>query len=49
MLDSLDDLEPEVIGLRLDQAFALLGVDETLEAVLRPLLEAVGERWEAGR
>ena len=48
MLDALDDVEPEVIGLRLDQAFALLGVDETFEAVLRPLLQAVGERWAEG-
>ena len=48
MLDALDDLEPEAIGLRLDQAFALLPVEETLEDVLCPLLDAVGERWEAG-
>ena len=36
MLDALDDLEPEAIGLRLDQAFALLRVDETFEAVIAP-------------
>ncbi|MEP6812813.1 MAG: MerR family transcriptional regulator [Actinomycetota bacterium] len=48
LLDALDDVEPEVIGLRLDQAFALLRVEETFEAVLCPLLEAVGERWQAG-
>jgi DNA-binding transcriptional MerR regulator len=48
MLDALDNLESEVIGLRLDQAFALLHVEETFEAVLVPLLEAVGERWHNG-
>jgi DNA-binding transcriptional MerR regulator len=48
MLAALDELEPEVIGLRLDQAFALLRVEETFEAVLCPLLEAVGARWQAG-
>ena len=36
------------IGVRLDQAFALNGVEETLETVVGPLLEAVGERWESG-
>jgi DNA-binding transcriptional MerR regulator len=48
MLDALDDVEPEVIGVRLDQAFALLSVEETFEAVLVPLLEAVGDRWQEG-
>jgi MerR family transcriptional regulator, light-induced transcriptional regulator len=48
MLDALDDLEPAAIGLRLDQAFALLRVEETFEAVLCPLLEAVGDRWQNG-
>lgn len=48
MLDALDALEPEVVGLRLDQAFALLPIEEMFEAVLCPLLEAVGERWENG-
>jgi MerR family transcriptional regulator, light-induced transcriptional regulator len=48
MLDALDDLEPATIGLRLDQAFALLRVEETFEAVLCPLLEAVGDRWQNG-
>jgi methanogenic corrinoid protein MtbC1 len=36
------------IGLRLDQAFALHRVEETLETVVDPLLRAVGERWESG-
>jgi DNA-binding transcriptional MerR regulator len=48
MLDTLDDVEPAVIGLRLDQAFALLRVEDTFEAVLCPLLEAVGDRWQNG-
>src|SRR6185437_1257551 len=36
------------IGMRLDQAFALLGVEETLDAVIRPLLQTIGERWAGG-
>jgi DNA-binding transcriptional MerR regulator len=36
------------IGLRLDQAFALNSVEETLESIARPLLHAVGERWQRG-
>jgi MerR family transcriptional regulator, light-induced transcriptional regulator len=36
------------IGLLIDQAFALHGVDPTLEKILRPLLETIGERWRAG-
>ena len=48
MLDALDDHEAEAIGLRLDQAFALLHVEETFESVLVPLLQAVGERWRNG-
>jgi DNA-binding transcriptional MerR regulator len=48
MLDSIALGETSEIGLRLDQAFALLGVDATLEGVIRPLLETVGERWKRG-
>lgn len=48
ILDSLERGETSEIGLRLDQSFALLGVDETLDAVIRPLLRIVGERWAAG-
>jgi hypothetical protein len=36
------------VGIRLDQAFALNGVEETLDGIVRPLLESVGERWEHG-
>jgi DNA-binding transcriptional MerR regulator len=49
MLDSVVRGETSEIGLRLDQAFALLGVDDTLEGVVKPLLEAVGERWASGK
>jgi DNA-binding transcriptional MerR regulator len=49
ILDALDADQPEQIGLRLDQAFALLSVEEMLDSVLRPLLLTVGERWERGR
>jgi methanogenic corrinoid protein MtbC1 len=48
ILASVDRGEATEVGLRLDQAFALLGVDETLDAVVRPLLQTVGERWERG-
>jgi methanogenic corrinoid protein MtbC1 len=48
ILELLDRGETSEIGLRLDQSFALLGVDETLDAVIRPLLGTVGERWAAG-
>src|ERR1700682_2061987 len=48
ILDSLERGETSEIGLRLDQSFALLGVDETLDAVVRPLLRTIGERWAAG-
>ena len=48
ILELLERGETSEIGLRLDQSFALLGVDETLDAVIRPLLHTVGERWAAG-
>jgi len=47
VLDALDAGESDQIGLRLDQAFALLGVDETLDGVIRPLLREIGDRWES--
>jgi DNA-binding transcriptional MerR regulator/methylmalonyl-CoA mutase cobalamin-binding subunit len=34
------------IGLLVDQAFALYGVDESFDGILRPLLQTVGDRWE---
>jgi MerR family transcriptional regulator, light-induced transcriptional regulator len=49
LVDALDDADTAQIGVRLDQAFALLGVDATLDAVVRPLLETVGERWADDR
>jgi methanogenic corrinoid protein MtbC1 len=48
VLDALDSGPPEQIGLRLDQAFALLSVDEVIESVIRPLLQEVGDRWQQG-
>ena len=48
ILDSLERGETAEIGLRLDQSFALLGVDETHDEVIRPLLRTIGERWAAG-
>jgi MerR family transcriptional regulator, light-induced transcriptional regulator len=49
IVDALEAADTTQIGIRLDQAFALLGVDDTLDAVVRPLLETVGERWADGR
>jgi MerR family transcriptional regulator, light-induced transcriptional regulator len=40
--------EPAELGIRLDQSFALLGVETTLAAVIQPLLQMIGERWERG-
>ena len=48
IVDSLEHGETSEIGLRLDQSFALLGVDETLDGVVRPLLKTVGELWAVG-
>ena len=36
------------VGLLVDQAFALYGVDETLDGILAPLLREVGARWRRG-
>ena len=48
ILRALDDGDTADIGIRLDQAFALLGVDDTLSSVLQPLLDEVGDRWKRG-
>jgi DNA-binding transcriptional MerR regulator len=48
ILQALDNGDADQLGIRLDQAFALLSIDEMLSAVLRPLLERVGERWQEG-
>jgi methanogenic corrinoid protein MtbC1 len=47
-LDALGAGQTDEIGLRLDQSFALLGVDTTLGSVLHPLLQTIGDRWEKG-
>jgi DNA-binding transcriptional MerR regulator/methylmalonyl-CoA mutase cobalamin-binding subunit len=48
ILEAVEHGDTSEIGLRLDQAFALLGVDETLDAVVTPLLGTIGERWADG-
>lgn len=48
ILAAVDAGDAAQIGLLVDQAFALYGVDDTLEKILRPLLESVGERWKCG-
>lgn len=46
MLDAVDAGEPGQVGLLVDQAFALHGVDATFDDILVPLLHTVGERWQ---
>jgi MerR family transcriptional regulator, light-induced transcriptional regulator len=46
IVDALDD--PTAVGILVDQAFALHGVDMTLDRILRPLLHEIGDRWERG-
>jgi DNA-binding transcriptional MerR regulator len=48
ILDAVEGDEPTEIGILLDQAFALLDLNETLSSVLEPLLQEIGERWERG-
>ena len=48
ILGALERGETAEVGVRLDQAFALHGVDETLVTIVCPLLEAVGDHWERG-
>jgi methanogenic corrinoid protein MtbC1 len=48
ILDAVAAGRHDEVGSLLDQAFALHGVEATLEHVLEPLLRAVGERWAAG-
>ena len=48
ILAAVDAGDAAQIGLLVDQAFALHGVDDTLEKILRPLLETIGERWQRG-
>ncbi len=45
LLAAVDTGAAAQVGLLVDQAFALHGVDDTLEKILRPLLGTVGERW----
>jgi DNA-binding transcriptional MerR regulator len=48
MLEALDRGDFVEVGTRLDQAFALNSVEETLDSIVRPLLETIGRRWELG-
>jgi MerR family transcriptional regulator, light-induced transcriptional regulator len=48
ILDALARGDAAAIGMRLDQAFALNGVEATLAKIVGPLLEAVGDRWQSG-
>jgi methanogenic corrinoid protein MtbC1 len=48
ILEAVEGDEPADVGIRLDQTFALLDLDETLSSVLEPLLRTIGDRWAAG-
>jgi DNA-binding transcriptional MerR regulator/methylmalonyl-CoA mutase cobalamin-binding subunit len=48
ILASLESGDTAEIGIRLDQAFALNGLEDTLDGIVRPLLETVGNRWAGG-
>jgi MerR family transcriptional regulator, light-induced transcriptional regulator len=47
LLAAVEACDPARAGLLVDQAFALHGVDATLEQILKPLLREVGKRWES--
>jgi DNA-binding transcriptional MerR regulator len=46
MLDAVAAGEPGQVGLLVDQALALHGVDATFDEILVPLLRTVGTRWQ---
>jgi DNA-binding transcriptional MerR regulator len=48
ILEAVEGDDPAEIGIRLDQAFALLELDDTLASVLAPLLQTIGDRWADG-
>jgi methanogenic corrinoid protein MtbC1 len=48
MLAAVDAGDVSGVGLLVDQAFALHGVDVTLGDILHPLLDEIGDRWAAG-
>ena len=48
ILGALDRDDVGEIGLRLDQAFALHRVETVLAEIVEPLLQAVGNGWQAG-
>src|SRR4051794_3559392 len=47
-LRALLEADPGQIGLLVDQAFALHGVETTLDEILTPLMHMIGERWQRG-
>jgi methanogenic corrinoid protein MtbC1 len=49
ILAALEHGDATDIGVYLDQAFALNSVEATLAKVVGPLLETVGDRWQAGK
>lgn len=49
ILEAVDAGDLSGIGVLVDQAFALHGVEVTFEEILRPLLVEIGDRWAAGK
>jgi DNA-binding transcriptional MerR regulator/methylmalonyl-CoA mutase cobalamin-binding subunit len=49
ILHALEHGDAADIGVHLDQAFALNSVEATLAKVVGPLLETIGDRWQAGQ
>jgi DNA-binding transcriptional MerR regulator/methylmalonyl-CoA mutase cobalamin-binding subunit len=49
ILYALEHGDAADIGVHLDQAFALNSVEATLAKVVGPLLETIGDRWQAGQ
>jgi methanogenic corrinoid protein MtbC1 len=48
LVDAVARADPEAIGRLLDQAFVLGPIEETLADIVEPVLERVGESWQAG-
>jgi MerR family transcriptional regulator, light-induced transcriptional regulator len=48
LLDAVSRNDPEAIARLLDQTFMLGPLEDTLTSVVQPVLERVGESWQAG-
>jgi methanogenic corrinoid protein MtbC1/transposase-like protein len=48
LLLALHDTDADLLGSLLDQTFAVLSVEDALVRVIAPLLDRIGDAWEAG-